>query len=91
MPNRLLALVVVSSLLLVPIAYAADQSAAAVPVEYELVRRLNNRLFWSCAKTPYNRPAEFAPIRSNLNCLFHARQDECVSDRRLNMRRSSYF
>ncbi len=44
MPNRLLALVVVSSLLLVPVAYAADQSAATVPVEYELVNDFAARL-----------------------------------------------
>ena len=44
MSKRLLNLVVVGSLLLVPVAYAADQATATVPVEYELVNDFAARL-----------------------------------------------
>jgi hypothetical protein len=44
MSSRLLNLVVVCCLLLVPVAYAADQATATVPVEYELVNDFAARL-----------------------------------------------
>jgi hypothetical protein len=44
MSKRLLKRVIVCSLLLVPVAYAADQVAATVPVEYELVNDFAARL-----------------------------------------------
>jgi hypothetical protein len=44
MSKRLLNLVVVCSLLIVPVAYAADQAAATVPIEYELVNDFAARL-----------------------------------------------
>jgi len=42
--KRMINLVILFSLLLVPVAYAADQVTAAVPVEYELVNDFAARL-----------------------------------------------
>jgi len=44
MPKRLLNLMVASSLLLIPVAYSADQASDTVPVEYELVNDFAARL-----------------------------------------------